>query len=113
MPDFILIEQYPEEGTRTRERPCYWVAEATVDGRVFRARSRYGASCGVARQLVAAGVLDGPVRVHDRGHVGHLNVRSLHYWATRAYSGEGEQRRYTEPDFAALKEGGFEAAGDP
>lgn len=40
-----------------------WIAECTIDGQRYEAASRYGASCALARALVAAGVEDQPFDV--------------------------------------------------
>jgi hypothetical protein len=49
----IIVCQYPDEATRTKEEPCQWVAEAVVGGRLFTARPRYRVVNALARELVA------------------------------------------------------------
>jgi hypothetical protein len=54
----ISVTCRPDESTRSPSSACLWIAEATVDGRVYVARSRHGAPNGLGRQLVDAGLAD-------------------------------------------------------
>jgi hypothetical protein len=38
----IAVTTWPDEATRTSNSACVWIAEATVEGRTYTARSRYG-----------------------------------------------------------------------
>ncbi|HJZ15004.1 MAG TPA: hypothetical protein VJ251_06090 [Stellaceae bacterium] len=49
---------WPDEATRTSNSACVWTAEATVESRIYTARSRHGPANQLARQLVAAGFPD-------------------------------------------------------
>jgi hypothetical protein len=78
----IAVTCRPEEATRTPSSACVWVAEATVDGRTYTARSRHGAPNEAARRLVAAGIGDRPMAIRYRGLAGTMTWRSLHAAAT-------------------------------
>jgi hypothetical protein len=60
----IEVMTWPEESSRTPQKSCYWVAETTIDGIVYRARSRQGAANELARTLIAAGVADAPMETY-------------------------------------------------
>jgi hypothetical protein len=92
----ITVTTWADEATRTANSACLWVAEVTVDGRTYTARSRHGAPNELARQLVAAGLADRPMVIHYRGRAGTMTYRSFHASATWTYS-EGDQplRRVT------------------
>ncbi len=60
-----------------------WIATTVLDGAQVQARSHNGASYALARQLVAAGVPDQPVRVSQDGIAGHIAWPSLHKHAGR------------------------------
>jgi hypothetical protein len=57
----IAVMTWPDEAARTSNSACVWIAEATVDGRTYTARSRHGPANELARQLVAAGLPDRPM----------------------------------------------------
>jgi hypothetical protein len=110
----ISVACWPDERTRTPNSACAWVAEATVDGRTYTARSRHGATNELARQLVAAGIIDRPMMIHYRGLAGTMTWRSFHAAATWTYS-EGDQPlrrvRYKEqPEGLFLRSGDAENA---
>jgi hypothetical protein len=88
---------------------CVWIAEATVEGRTYTARSRHGAANELARQLVAAGLADQPMVIRHDGLAGTMIYRSFHA-ATMWTFGEGERPlrrvRYRQPP-----EGGFLGSG--
>jgi hypothetical protein len=48
------------------------MAEATVEGRTYTARSRHGPANELARQLVAAGLVDRPMVIRYHGLAGTL-----------------------------------------
>jgi hypothetical protein len=56
-----------DRGDTDTESACVWIAEVTVEGRTYTARSRHGAANELARQLVAAGLADRPmvIRHHE------------------------------------------------
>ena len=37
----IAVTAWPDEATRTSNSACVWIAEATVEGRTYTARSRH------------------------------------------------------------------------
>jgi hypothetical protein len=96
----IAVTTCPEEATRTSNSACVWIAEATVEGRNYTARSRHGPANELARQLVAAGLLDRPMVIRCLGLAGTMTYRSFRAAATRTFS-EGERTlrrfRYREP----------------
>ena len=96
----IAVTTWPDEATRTSNSACVWIAEATVEGRTYTARSRHGPANQLARQLVAAGSPDRPMVIRYRGLAGTMTYRSFHAAATWTFS-EGERRlrrvRYREP----------------
>jgi hypothetical protein len=77
-----------------------WIAEATVEGRTYTARSRHSPANQLARQLVAAGFPDRPMVIRYRGLAGTMAYRSF-YAAARWTFSEGERPlrrvRYREP----------------
>jgi hypothetical protein len=73
----IGVTTWPEEATRTPNSACIWVAEATIDGRRYAARSRHGAANELARQLVAARLADRPLS----GWV--MRVSRVPFWHAR------------------------------
>jgi hypothetical protein len=77
----ITIRQRALPETRTRENSCAWLAEATINGCQFEAKSRRGAPHELARALVAAGIPDQPVQVENAGRRGAMHYRSLHSMA--------------------------------
>src|SRR5690348_15804488 len=85
----ILVTQYPLEDRRTPKGVCYWVAETTLQhGRSFSVRSKHGAPNELARQLVAACILDQPIATSDR----RRGLKALTYRALR----RAVNRIYTE-----------------
>jgi hypothetical protein len=86
----ITVTCRPDEATRTPNSACLWIAEATVDGRGYVARSRRGAPNVLARQLVNAGLADRAMVIHYTGLAGPMTYRSFHGAATWTF-GEGDQ----------------------
>jgi hypothetical protein len=110
----ITVTCWPDEATRTPSSACAWVAEVMVDGRPYNARSRHGAANELARQLVAAGIIDRPMVIRYGGRAGTMTWGSFHAAATWTYS-EGDQPlrrvRYKEqPEGLFLRSGGGENA---
>jgi hypothetical protein len=110
----IMVTSWADEATRTPNSACTWVAETIVEGRVYVARSRHGAPNELARQLVAAGLVDRPVVIHYRGLAGTMTWRSFYAAAMWAYS-EGDHPlrrvRYKEqPEGLFLRSGDGENA---
>lgn len=89
-PNPILVSLWPLEDTRTPERACYYVAECEIDGRRYSARSRSGASAALARELVAAGVSEGPMIIRHRGLKGEMRLPSL-FEAAKWTTSEGQK----------------------
>jgi hypothetical protein len=105
----ITVTTWPDEARRTPNSACAWVAEATVDGRTYTARSRHGAPNELARQFVAAEITDRPMVIRYRGLAGTMTYRSFHAAATWTFS-EGDQPlqrvRYRErPEGVFLRSG--------
>jgi hypothetical protein len=86
----ITVTVRPDEATRTPNSGCVWVAEATIEGRAYVARSRHGAPNALPRQLVAAGLADRPMVIRYQGFAGAMTWRSFHAAANWTYS-EGDQ----------------------
>ena len=86
----ITVTTWPDEATRTPNSPCALVAETMVEGRVYVARSRHGASNELARQLVAAGLADRLMIIRYRGRAETMIYRSFHAAAGWAYT-EGDE----------------------
>jgi hypothetical protein len=82
----IVVMSWPDETTRTPNGPCFWIAEATVDGQLFRARSRHGVPNALARQLLAAGLADRPMVIRYRGLAGAMTYGSFHAAAKWTYT---------------------------
>ena len=106
----ISVTTWPDESTRTPNSACVWVAEATVDGRLYVARSRHGAPNELARELVATGLPDRPMVVRSRMLAGTMTWRSFHAAAGWTYS-EGDQplhrvRHREQPEGLFLVYGG-------
>jgi len=66
------------EATRSANKSCKWLAEAIVNGRTYTATSRMAPANDIARQIVADGVPDAPMRVYTAGLKGALVWRSFH-----------------------------------
>jgi hypothetical protein len=79
----VIVYQRPDEATRTPDRSCNWIGEATVDGRTYTAISRMAPANDIARQLVAEGVSDRPLEIHTEGLRGALVWPSFHKVAER------------------------------
>ena len=96
----IAVMTWPDEAARTSNSACAWIAEATVEGRTYTARSRHGPANELARQLVAAGLPDRPMVIRCLGLAGTMTYRSFHAAARWTFS-EGERTlrrvRYREP----------------
>jgi len=110
----IAVTTCPNEATRTPNSACIWIAEATVEGRTYTARSRHGAPNELARQLVAAGIIDRPMVIRYRGLAGTMTCRSFHAAAIWTYS-EGDQplrrvRHKEQPEGLFLRSGDGENA---
>jgi len=95
-----VVTSWPDEATRTSNSPCVWIAEATVNGRIYTARSRHGPANELARQLVAAGLPDRPMVIRYHGLRASMTCRSFHAAASWTFS-EGDRTlrrvRYREP----------------
>lgn len=93
----ITVTTWPDEATRTSNSACVWRAEATVKSRTYTA---HGLANELARQLVAAGLVDRPMGIRYRGLAGTMTWRSFHAAATWTLS-EGDRPlhrvRYREP----------------
>jgi hypothetical protein len=105
----IAVMTWPIEATRAPNSACFWIAEATVEGRTYTARSRHGPANELARQLVAAGLPDRPMVIRYLGLAGTMIYRSFHAAATWTFS-EGERTlrrvRYREqPEGVFLRSG--------
>ncbi|CAI9119566.1 hypothetical protein [Brytella acorum] len=61
----------------------------------FNEKSRNGASCKLARELVSAGAPDAPVRLLVNGRIS-LEFASLHALATRTYTESAGRPRMTK-----------------
>jgi hypothetical protein len=96
----ISVTTWPEAATRTSNSACVWIAEATVEGSTYTARSRHGSANELARHLVAAGLPDRPMVIRYHGLAGTMTYRSFHAAATWTFS-EGERTlrrvRYRAP----------------
>jgi hypothetical protein len=68
--------------SRTQRNGSAWLALCIVDGVTYEQRSRFGAVNALARELVAAGIADRPVRIMEHGRLSATS-RSLHWLATR------------------------------
>ena len=111
-----MIVQHPFEGAQTPENTCAWLAEATVDGQHFEARSRRGAPAELARILVVASIPDQAVVVDafmlGRWYRPALTYRSLHWLAGKAWEENASVpvRRVRYRDLSqAFGKGGAEA----
>jgi hypothetical protein len=105
----IAVTTWPDEATRTSNSACVWIAEAMVEGRTYTARSRHGPANELARQLVAAGLLDRPMVICCLGLAGTMTYRSFRAAATWTFS-EGERTlrrvRYREPPEGVFRRNG-------
>jgi len=80
-----IVHLRPGQATRTANKGCVWIAATEIDDRRFVARSRYGAANELARQLLAAGIPDGPMIVRTTGLRGEMTIRSFHEAARFTY----------------------------
>jgi hypothetical protein len=103
------VQCWPLEETRTANSSCVWVAEATVEGRTYTARSRYCPANGLARQLIAAGLADRPLVIRYDGLSGSMSYRSFHAAASWTFS-EGD-RPVRRVQYKAPPEGLFSDRG--
>jgi hypothetical protein len=105
----IAVTTWPDEATRTSNSACLWIAEATVEGRTYTARSRHGPVNELARQLGAAGLPDRPMVIRYSGLAGTLTYRSFYAAAMWTFS-EGDRTlrrvRYREPPEGVFLGGG-------
>jgi hypothetical protein len=69
---------YPEERTHTPSKSCFYTATCEIGDATYTARSRDGAIHELARVLVAAGIPDAPLEVHQAGLHGHLTHCSFY-----------------------------------
>ena len=112
----ILVKAYPLETTRTADGTCFWIAETTVVGRSFSARSKHGAPNELARQLVADGIPDAPMEIAHAELRGTMSYRSFHAaakWTYTETAGTPLHRiPYREFDAAALRRS-LKKGGEP
>jgi hypothetical protein len=87
----IALTSWPDEATRTSNSACVWIAEATVEGRTYTARSRHGPANQLARQACRRRVPRSADGHPHRGLEGTMTYRSFHAAATWTFSG---QRRF-------------------
>jgi hypothetical protein len=78
--------RHDSNGARSQSRGSAWIAETSIDGSPYQARSHSSTPCALARKLVDAGIPDQPVRATQPGLAGHIEWRSLHTLATRTIS---------------------------
>ena len=102
----IIVYQHPDETSRTPNKACYWIASANIDGQQFIGRSRHGAVNELARQLVAAGVPDAPMKIYTAGLKGFRTIPSFHRAAESTYEESGSVllRRIPYARVAAARE---------
>lgn len=81
-----------------------WIAEIQIGIRKFSATSRNGASYELARQLVAAGIPDQPIRIRQGGIAGSVAWPSLHKHALRTIA-EGAARSIREEKWSPHPDG--------
>jgi hypothetical protein len=62
-------------------RGSAWLATATIDGVTYSAKSRSCAVAALCRELVAGGVIDGPMTVTFDGVAGQMTIRSIYKFA--------------------------------
>ena len=105
----IEVRCWPDETTRTPNSGCVWIAETTVDGRTYIARSRHGAPNALARQIAEVGLADRPMVIRYQGLAGNLTWRSFYAAAKWTYS-EGDQPLH-RVRYKKLPEGLFSVSG--
>src|SRR6266404_2045893 len=105
----ITVTTWPDESTRTPNSGCAWIAEATVEGRVYTARSRHGAPNELAPQLVAAGLAERPMVIRHAGLAGTLAYASFH--ATAGWTFNEGDRPLRRVPYREAPEGVFPGNG--
>lgn len=113
----IAVYQHADPGTATPDNSAAWIAECTIDGNTYTARSRRGAPYELARALVAAGIPDGPMRVYSAPLAGYATYPSMHaaalYTITESARSQASRVRWRENDFWAEKAPGETLADLP
>ena len=79
----IIVRQRPLEETRRPNKPCQWIATASIAGREYTAISRTAPALDLARELVALGLPDEPMCVLTSGLKGSMIWPSFHKAASR------------------------------
>ncbi len=70
----------------------------TTGSVVYAAESRHGATCALAREMVAAGVPDAPMIVHEDDRITpSLTIASFHRHAKRTYSEPADRPLHMRP----------------
>ena len=110
----LLVEvvTWPDEATRTPNSPCLWIAETTIDGRTYAARSRHGAANELKRQLVNNGLTDRPMIVRRQGRPGEMTYRSFHA-AAKSTCSEGASTPLRRVPYREQPEGMFPPPAEP
>jgi hypothetical protein len=83
-------------------RGSAWHAVAAVGGVTYEAKSRSSVLAALCRELVAAGIPDGPMQITFDAVAGHMTIRSIHKFAgTTLSEGDAPIRRVKwNPPFA-------------
>jgi hypothetical protein len=83
-------------------RGSAWHAVAVVDGVTYEAKSRSSVVAALCRELVARGVIDGPMQITFDGVAGVMTIRSIYKFAgTATTEGDGPIHRVKwHPHFA-------------
>src|ERR1700722_11311837 len=81
----IRVTMKEEPGTTTPDNSHMFVAETEINGHLYAARSRRGASCSLARKLVEAGIADQPMSVCSEDGSEMFRWRSFHKAAENTY----------------------------
>lgn len=95
---FVAVTMTEVPGSATPNNSSKFRAVVEVDGIEFAAISRRGASCALARKLVAAGVPDQPMQVHD------ANGRLLFQWPSLH---QAAGLTYAESEKTSLRSGKY------
>ena len=109
MAEPIVVTCRADEATRTPNSSCIWIAEATVEGRTYTARSRHGAPNELARRLVVAGIADRPMMIRYHGLAGAMTYPSFRAAAAWTFS-EGD-RPLRRTRYREQPEGVFPSSG--